>query len=66
VEALDILKHARPAVWIPNKWDAWGPFYDAWGLMVGGEKGAQDALNSAAPKIQQNLDRAWKNWDKQG
>jgi|RhiMetdeSRZDD1v2_1073273.scaffolds.fasta_scaffold134281_2 multiple sugar transport system substrate-binding protein len=65
-EALEILKHARPAVWIPNKWDAWGPFYDAWGLMVGGEKSAQDALNDAAPAIQENLDKAWKNWDKQG
>jgi multiple sugar transport system substrate-binding protein len=66
LNGLEVLKHARPAVWIPGKWDAWGPFYDAWGLMVGGEKTAQKALDDAAPAIQDNLDEAWKTWEKQG
>ena len=65
-EGLEVLKHARPSIWIPNKWDAWGPFYDAWGLMVGGEETAQQALDEAAPKIQDNLDEAWEVWERQG
>jgi multiple sugar transport system substrate-binding protein len=65
LEGLEVLKHGRPSIWIPNKWDAWGPFYDAWGLMVGGEASAQEALDDAAPKIQENLDKAWEVWEEQ-
>jgi hypothetical protein len=34
--------------------------------MVGGEETAQQALNEAAPKIQENLDEAWEVWEEQG
>lgn len=64
-DALEVLSHARPSVFIPNKWDAWGPFYDAWDYMVSGEKTAQQALNDAAPAIQENLDKAWEVWESQ-
>ena len=66
LDALEVLSHARPSVFIPNKWDAWGPFYDAWSYMVDGEKTPQQALDDAAPAIQENLDSAWAVWEKQG
>jgi multiple sugar transport system substrate-binding protein len=62
-EALQILPHARPAVFIPNRWDTYGPIFDAFGLIVGQEKTAQEALDDAAPAIQENLDKAWKIWE---
>ena len=40
-----------------------GPYYDAWGSVLSGDKTAQQALDDAAPAIQQNLDKAWRNWD---
>jgi multiple sugar transport system substrate-binding protein len=62
-EMLEVLSHARAPVFIPEKWDVYGPIYDAWGLMVGGEQSAQQALDEAAPLIQENLDGAWEEWD---
>lgn len=63
LDALEILAHSRPAIFIPDKWNAWGPYYDAFGLMAGGEASAQEALDDAAPKIQEDLDSAWEVWD---
>ena len=62
-EGLEVLSHARPLVFVPNRWDVAGPYYDAWGFVLGGEKTAQQALDDAAPAIQENLDKAWKDWD---
>ena len=62
-EALTILTHARPPVLIPNRWDVYGPIFDAFGLIVSGQESAQAALNEAAPKIQDNLDKAWDVWE---
>lgn len=62
-DALEILPHARAAVFIPNRWDTYGPIFDAFGLIVGGEKSAQEALDEAAPAIQDNLDKAWQVWE---
>ena len=42
-----------------------GPFFDAWGYTLDGEKTPQEALDDAAAAIQENLDRAWENWDEQ-
>ncbi len=64
-DALEVFANSRPSIWIPNKWDAWGPFYDAFSLMASGEKPAQEALDDAAPAIQENLDKAWKVWEAQ-
>lgn len=63
LEGLEVLQHARPPIFIPDKWNAWGPFYDAMNLMSSGEQPAQQALDEAAPKIQTDLDKAWKVWD---
>lgn len=62
-DGLEILSHARPLVFVPNRWDVAGPYYDAWGFVLGGEKTAQEALDDAAPAIQENLDKAWRDWE---
>jgi len=62
-DGLEVLSHARPMVFVPNRWDVAGPYYDAWGFVVGGEKTAQEALDDAAPAIQENLDSAWEVWE---
>jgi ABC-type glycerol-3-phosphate transport system substrate-binding protein len=62
-DGLEVLSHARTAIFIPNRWDVIGPYYDAWDLVVGGEKTAQEALNDANPAIQENLDKAWEDWE---
>jgi multiple sugar transport system substrate-binding protein len=62
-DGLEILSHARPLVFVPNRWDVAGPYYDAWGYVLGGEKTAQEALDEAAPAIQENLDKAWRDWE---
>ncbi len=62
-DGLEVLSHARPAVFVPNRWDVIGPYYDAWGFVIGGEKTAQEALDDANPAIQENLDKAWEDWE---
>jgi multiple sugar transport system substrate-binding protein len=62
-EALEILPHARPAVFVPSRWDVVGPLFDSMGSIIDG-KPAQDVLDDAAPKVQDNLDEAWRTWDK--
>jgi ABC-type glycerol-3-phosphate transport system substrate-binding protein len=62
-DGIEVLSHARPAVFIPNRWDVMGPFWDAWGLVVGGEKSVQAALNDADQAVQENLDQAWEDWE---
>jgi multiple sugar transport system substrate-binding protein len=59
-EALQIFPHARPNVIIPDRWDVFGPLFDADGLITSGKETPQQALNDAAPKIQANLDKAWQ------
>ena len=63
---LEVLSHARPLVFVPDRWDVIGPYYDAWGFVIGGEKSAQEALDEAAPAIQENLDKAWDAWESRG
>jgi multiple sugar transport system substrate-binding protein len=65
-DGLEVLQNARQGVFVPNRWDTFGPIFDAFSLIVSGDKSAQEALNEAAPAIQQNLDQAWEAWDEQG
>jgi multiple sugar transport system substrate-binding protein len=64
-DILEVLSNARPPIFIPNKWNAFGPFFDAWGYTLDGEKTPQEALDDAAAAIQENLDQAWETWDEQ-
>ena len=65
LDILELARHARPAIFIPNRWDALGPMWDAWGYLIGGDKSAQEALDDAAPDVQSNLDQAWETWEEQ-
>jgi multiple sugar transport system substrate-binding protein len=62
-EALEVVPHARPAVFIPSRWDTVGPLFEAFDLIVGGEKTAQEALDDAVPALEENLDKVWRVWD---
>lgn len=62
-DGLEIAKHARAAIFIPDRWDVYAPLYDAWGYITGGEKSVQQALDDAASSIQENLDKAWEVWN---
>ncbi|HEX7746159.1 MAG TPA: sugar ABC transporter substrate-binding protein [Micromonosporaceae bacterium] len=62
-QALEILPHARPATFIPARWDTVTPLFDSLGAIIDG-KPAQQVLDDAVPKYQNNLDKAWKTWDK--
>jgi multiple sugar transport system substrate-binding protein len=65
LDILELASHARPSIFFPNRWDVLGPLWDAWGFLVSGEKTAQQALDDAAPAIQENLDQAWEVWEEQ-
>jgi multiple sugar transport system substrate-binding protein len=62
-DGLEVLSHARPLVFVPNRWDVAGPYYDAWGFVLDGAKTAQEALDDAAPAMQDNLDKEWEAWE---
>ena len=63
-EALQVIKLARPNIFLPaNIFSLDGPLWDEFGLIIDGEKTAQQALDEAAPDIQNNLDRAWSTWE---
>jgi multiple sugar transport system substrate-binding protein len=64
-DGVQVLSHARPSTFVPDRWNAIEPYYDAWGYVIGGEKPAQKALDDANAAIQKNLDKAWKTWDSQ-
>jgi multiple sugar transport system substrate-binding protein len=63
-EAIEVSKLARPVLFLPgNIFSIDGPLWDAFGLIVEGQRTAQQALDEAAPDMQQNLDRAWETWE---
>jgi ABC-type glycerol-3-phosphate transport system substrate-binding protein len=62
-EALEVVANARPAVFIPNRWNTVGPLYDAYGLILAGDLTAQEALDQAQPALQEELDKTWENWE---
>jgi multiple sugar transport system substrate-binding protein len=63
-EALQVMQLARPGIFLPaNVFTIDPPLWDAFTLMVEGDKDAQTAINDAAPDMQQNLDRAWQTWN---
>jgi multiple sugar transport system substrate-binding protein len=63
-EALEVMKLARPGIFLPgNIFSIDPPLWDAFALIVEGDKTAQEAIDEAAPQMQQNLDRAWQTWN---
>jgi ABC-type glycerol-3-phosphate transport system substrate-binding protein len=65
-EGLEVLSHARPTNFVPERWDIIGPYYDAWDYVISGEKTAQEALDEANAAIQEDLDKAWEHWEESG
>jgi multiple sugar transport system substrate-binding protein len=61
-DGLEVLSHARPLLFVPNRWDVIEPFYTAWGLVLEG-RDAGEALNDALPAIEENLDKEWEDYE---
>ncbi len=62
-DGLEVLSHARSLLFVPNRWDVIDPFYNAWGLVLDGDRSAQEALDAVLPAIQQNLDKEWEDYE---
>lgn len=62
-EAVQVIGLARPGVFVPGYWDVTDSLWDAFALIVEGDRTAQQALDEAAPDMQDTLDRNWETWD---
>jgi multiple sugar transport system substrate-binding protein len=62
-EALEVVKLAQDETFVPGFWDVTDPLWDSFALVVEDEMTAQEALDEAAPKMQERLDRAWQTWE---
>ncbi|MBA7648254.1 hypothetical protein ES703_56037 [subsurface metagenome] len=62
-EMLDVLRHSRPTLFTPGFWDVTIPLEDAYNNIVDGIQTAEEALNEAAPRMQDLLDQAWETWE---
>jgi multiple sugar transport system substrate-binding protein len=48
---------------VPGFWDVVAPLDDAFNQIAGGEITAAEALDAAAPRMQDRLDQAWETWE---
>jgi multiple sugar transport system substrate-binding protein len=63
-EALQVSQLARPNIFLPaNIFSLDSPLWDSFSLIVEGDQTAQQALDEAAPAMQESLDRAWITWE---
>jgi multiple sugar transport system substrate-binding protein len=62
-ETLEVVKLAREETFVPGFWDVTAPLWDSFAVVVEGDLTAQEALDDAAPKMQERLDRAWQTWE---
>jgi multiple sugar transport system substrate-binding protein len=62
-DGLEVLGHARPLIFVPDRWDAIGLYDDAWGFIVAGEKTPQEALDDEVEAVQELLDKGWERWE---
>ncbi len=62
-ETLEVVKLAEDEMFVPGFWEVTNPLWDSFALVVEGEMTAQEALDEAAPKMQESLDRAWQTWE---
>ncbi len=63
LETLEVVKLAQDETFVPGFWDVTAPLWDSFALVVEDEMTAQEALDEAAPKMQESLDRAWQTWE---
>ncbi|HET9722239.1 MAG TPA: sugar ABC transporter substrate-binding protein [Actinomycetota bacterium] len=62
-EVMEAVALAREAVFVPGFWDVTSPLWDSYDAMVAGDMTPQEALDDAAPVVQDNLDQAWETWE---
>jgi multiple sugar transport system substrate-binding protein len=60
---LEVIKLARPGVFVPGFWDVTNPLNDVFTAIVEEGKSAKEALDEAAPQMQDSLDKAWETWE---
>ena len=63
---LEAVSVAKPATFVPGFWDVTTPLDDAFDQIAAGEISASDALDSAAPRMQDSLNQAWETWEELG
>ena len=60
---LEVVKLARPGVFVPGFWDVTSPLNDAFNAIVEEGKDPKAALDEVAPQMQDSLDKAWETWE---
>jgi ABC-type glycerol-3-phosphate transport system substrate-binding protein len=63
---LEAISVAKPGTFVPGFWDVTTPLADAFNQIAAGEISAADALDSAAPRMQDSLNQAWETWEELG
>ena len=64
-DGLEILSHARPLVFVPNRWDVAGPYYEAWGLVLAGGRPRGRRWTTRRPRSRRTR-QSWQDWEEQG
>ena len=63
-DILEVVKLARPNIFLPaNIFSLDSALWDSFGLIIEENQTAQEALDEAAPAMQEALDRAWETWE---
>ena len=63
-DILEVVKLARPGIFLPaNIFSLDSALWDSFGLIIEENQTAKEALDEAAPAMQETLDRAWETWE---
>jgi multiple sugar transport system substrate-binding protein len=61
---LEVFKLAGPDIFVPSMWDkVYATLFDGFGAVVDKSMTPEQMLADAEPKVQHDLDQAWKAWD---
>jgi ABC-type glycerol-3-phosphate transport system substrate-binding protein len=64
LDGLEVASHGTTGnFFLPNMYDALGPWYDAMAAIINGDMTAQQAMDDAVPKVEQDLAKVWEAWD---
>lgn len=63
-EVLEVIKLARPTIFVPGFYEITAPLNDAFNSIIEGQKQPKEAMDEAATQVQDNLDKAWDTWNK--
>jgi multiple sugar transport system substrate-binding protein len=62
-QAYDAIAHASENLFVPGYWEATELVWDVWTRLLEEGVSARDALNEAAPMMQETLDLTWETFD---